>query len=1118
MSEALDKFRLFKSHHRKLVRYFAEGVVLAILLAILFLVGGRALSKLALDQLASMTNTKITDDSVDFNLDGSVEITNLQVKPDRESEHDQTILQADTVYARFGFGSILMLRPRLELVVVKDFIFNAQQDIDSGLWNVSEFELKGPGGKPGRIPEIHLQGGSLQYSKLEQGEIKVVAEMPVEARFGSDPSFDGGHRFEITTTEVAGVGRNLLKGTWRPGIFTINGGISSANIPAFGREWDADIIAGELKYDPNNAYAMKLSARGLATRGSLSGEIDTAPASAPKRGPGLFGALQWFFKRYRPLGVVDIDLERQGNFRQLDKDFKMNGTVSVKDALISDVKFPYMIDRLTGKIEFTEAGAVLDNLHGRHKQVELVINGKIEGFGTDLKSVFSIQSDKMLLDEDLYTALKLEHKRAWDDFSPTPQSLVAVNYRATRDKGKIEKVLEVDLLGTDARYRRFPYPLKNLNGRLTFSGGDIEVSDVVSQVGQRQIRINGDVRTGQDNKRKYDITIDAENAELDSVLLAALPEPQQKIYSQLGTSGLADAQVKIFTPSDSDSEAVFTANVSFKRASFEGREFPFLITDVFGQAVFTADSILIKSLEGRYGGGDVNLKGTAWPGQTMEDWGYKLELGANKIELSEDFIASFPQWLGMNIGKLQPEGRINFTAKLNKEMGTEPDYAIDLECLGNNFNLEYFPYPLRDVRGRMELTSSEIRLTNLTGRPAGLQIQDEAGTVEVSGLVLLSEQTWDRMGFMIQASDIWFDERFGNALPGKVHSSYQRFSPTGRFDLHDMRIRLTNGGQNGTDVDFEGDVTFKECGVETFATISDFNGRLQNIEVSYNTNSGFKNAAAVLDTDSFRIRGALLKDAQAQILYNESEQKWYSEKIVGDLYGGGLLANFELKKSPYTGWIYTLDTGFDNVDLERFLEDVAFYGRQLDAKAYEAIHGLSPKQQVDAQREYTKGLLGGSLCIEERLGEPGSNSGRIRLSVRDMEVGRLSPIAKLLLVLDITDQKDFAFEKMMVDSYIDTDIIDLDKFDLSGNTVAFTGSGKLDLKSRQVDLKLTARGERVAGTEPGVLESLTEGLGSGIVRMDVKGDIYDPEVTTMTLPVLEATLGIFGTPESDASQ
>jgi hypothetical protein len=36
--------------------------------------------------------------------------------------------------------------------------------------------------------------------------------------------------------------------------------------------------------------------------------------------------------------------------------------------------------------------------------------------------------------------------------------------------------------------------------------------------------------------------------------------------------------------------------------------------------------------------------------------------------------------------------------------------------------------------------------------------------------------------------------------------------------------------------------------------------------------------------------------------------------------------------------------------------------------------------------------------------------------------------------------------------------------------------------------------------------------------MDVKGDIYDPDVTTTTLPVLEATLGILGGQDEDAVQ
>jgi hypothetical protein len=1124
MSKVLDKARFFKSHHKKMVRYFTEGVILAILLGVLFVLGGRALCKVALDQLASMTGTKITDDSVDFNLDGSVVIKNLLVRPDREMEYDDAILKAETVYARFSIGSILILQPRLKEILVRDFAFNAQHDVDSGEWNVSGFQLRAPRGEPAGMPEISLQRGAFHYSKVKGGKVEVIATVPVEARLGPDETFKEGCRFIVTSAEVADAGKNTLEGTWQPGVLTISGGISSANIPAFGLAWNVQTMAGEVKYDSNNDYTMKLNMKDLSTSQKILGKEDAAQASVNERGPGLFGALQWFFNRYRPWGVIDIELERQGNLKQLDKDFKMNGTVFVKDASISDLKFPYAINNLAGQIKFTERSAVLDDLHGWHNQVELAINGRIKGFGPDLQSDFSIQSKKMLLDDDLYTALKPEHKLAWDDFSPTPQSFVATDYRVKLDgEKKAEKVLTIDLLGTNARYHRFPYPLENLRGRLVFSGGDIEISDVVSRVGQRRLTVNGQVRPDEGGRKKYDVVIDAENIPLDSVLLSALPQAQRQIYEQLGVSGFADGQVKIFTPSEGDKEADFTADVSFKQASFEGKEFPFLITNVSGEAVFTEDSILIKGLRGRYGGGNVNLTGTAWPGKTPQDWGYTLDLGAKEVELGEDFVGSFPQWLGMNLSKLQSEGQIDFTAHFDKAAGAEPDYAIDLDCLGNSINFEYFPYPLSDVRGRVELRRESIRFDNLSARTEGdVQIGSRSGAIEMDGQVILAPDGWEQMEFDVEARDIWFDERFGNALPANIGSSYRRFSPTGRFDLHGVKIGLANNSEGDKVVDFEGDVTFKNCSVETFAPITGFNARLGGVKGSYGTKTGFTSAEGVLDVDSFRIKGALLKDFHANILYNEPERKWHTKNIVGDFYGGGLTGNFELKQSTESGWMYTLDAGFDDVQLEKFLEDAAIYGRQLSPAGLEEWKeresATATGQQLAVKRFYTKGQLGGSFCLEERLGEGSSNSGRIRLSVRDMEVGRLSPISKLLLVLNLTEPTDFAFDKMLVDSYIYGNMIDFDKFDLSGESVAFTGSGKLNLKSREVDLKLTARGKRLAGTEPGILESITEGLGSGIVRMDVKGDIYDPEITTKTLPVLEATLGILGGQDEDASQ
>jgi hypothetical protein len=43
------------------------------------------------------------------------------------------------------------------------------------------------------------------------------------------------------------------------------------------------------------------------------------------------------------------------------------------------------------------------------------------------------------------------------------------------------------------------------------------------------------------------------------------------------------------------------------------------------------------------------------------------------------------------------------------------------------------------------------------------------------------------------------------------------------------------------------------------------------------------------------------------------------------------------------------------------------------------------------------------------------------------------------------------------------------------------------------------------------LESLTDSLRGAVVRVDVSGNISDPQIKTTPLPVIQDTLGILGT-------
>jgi hypothetical protein len=88
-------------------------VLIAVIWLVIILIS-RGLRQIAFSQIAKLTNTKIQAKSVDFNLNGSVFIKKLVVRPHKKHSYDDTILKAETVYARFGLGSLLLLHPRLK--------------------------------------------------------------------------------------------------------------------------------------------------------------------------------------------------------------------------------------------------------------------------------------------------------------------------------------------------------------------------------------------------------------------------------------------------------------------------------------------------------------------------------------------------------------------------------------------------------------------------------------------------------------------------------------------------------------------------------------------------------------------------------------------------------------------------------------------------------------------------------------------------------------------------------------------------------------------------------------------------------------------------------------------
>jgi hypothetical protein len=400
-----------------------------------------------------------------------------------------------TVYAQFSWASLLLLRPRVRELHMRDFVLDLQYDMDSGSWNVGDLRFANNMAASGKqsIPTLYLRGGKLRYSKVSGGESTTVCSLPIEAQFGPHDSSTGDYAFEITTSTLSGgYGDSTLKGKWRPGRFEVAGGLSSTDIPSLERAWAVDVLAADMTYDETGKYQLTVRLKDVHSK--LTPEVDAFRMVAPPiLGPSNpLSEVQQFFARYQPYGVVSaIDLSANGNLNAIDSS-SVTGVVTCKDISVCDRTFPYQIDHLTGSIVFTQSLIQLNRLFGRHAETKLVIDGWTRGSGKDQEYAYEVTSDNMVLDEKLYAALQPGPKQMWEAFSP--RGVVGVNYRMSRTSPSDRtNLLVVDLRDVSATYARFPYPLSALTGKLIIDHDDITVSNVAAENAGGRIVLNGKV-------------------------------------------------------------------------------------------------------------------------------------------------------------------------------------------------------------------------------------------------------------------------------------------------------------------------------------------------------------------------------------------------------------------------------------------------------------------------------------------------------------------------------------------------------------------------------------------------------------------------------------------------
>ena len=754
-----------------LQRLFWLGVICLAVWGFYEQAGRKLLRPIARRQIKELTGANVKISSVDFRSNCVVRMKDLVIGAKADTSDGGVILSAKTVDARFSLISLFKLQPRIKSITINDFTINARYDMDTGRWNLDLLKIKKTSDDGESLPDLKIKKGIFEVSRVADGVVETIAKAGVSGDFTGVWRNENKYKFYIETDDRYDFGKSYLRGIWesgKKGSLNMNGKFLMADSAVFGNAWDVKNLTMELEYDSTDIRIEQLEWNmGDKTEVRITGAINNYPvkpeydvklhlkdlllSAKPKADTLVYSKpvlnklgrrLRWVLEWYSPQGRGDIDIRCIGFLSELSKT-ELSGIITCKDISIRDKTFPYLIDHMTGSIEMNETGVVLNNLHGSHGDVDLNINGYTKVVDNQPEYDIQITSTNMKFDDDLYRALKTRHKKLWFIF--TPSGLARTHQRFSRSAGQERKsILTVDLVDVQAIYQHFPYPLKNLTGRVTFEPGRLVLDNVVSEYDDRRISLDGKVTETESDRPRFNITINAVDVPIDNTLMIALPANQRKFYEHFDVDALTDVEIKVF-PNEVDRRLVeYIAKISIKGTSLIYEKFPLQLTEVYLDAILTPDYIELKKMTGKSGQGRVYINGKIWPGnEGHPSPDFYLVVDANGIELNDDLLRSLPEELSLIVTPLQPSGKVNVSAILN--IGTRqenyPDYNVTIECLENSFNFERLPYPIENVTGFIRITRDEIELDNITATGAG----DGSAEVDMTKVVVNGKARY-RMG------------------------------------------------------------------------------------------------------------------------------------------------------------------------------------------------------------------------------------------------------------------------------------------------------------------------------------------------------------------------------------
>ncbi len=649
-------------------------------------------------------------------------------------------------------------------------------------------------------------------------------------------------------------------------------------------------------------------------------------------------------------------------------------------------------------------------------------------------------------------------------------TVIAQTSRAYGPNQKLRTTVGLDLAGTNALLKHWPYPLRCTAGtllvkpdRVIVDGIDVEgVTGASGSVSGSIVRASGRLEP------KLDLVVSGMRC--DQMLFASVPDPQDRWLGYLGLTGSLDGTGRIFRNHEED-RIDFWIETQLTHGRVRPYGGQFVADQITGNVSLGHDQLRIESLQGRCGSGRLTVSGSAQWGDTDAQVDLDINLAAMQIQKSLLDLWPVDNPMAKRLTALyaahRPEGWFDADLSYRVMPGRDPDYRLDMKFGELGFDLHDHHIALTKVEGGFVVTPRGIELTQW-GASFG------KGRFAATGLVGFGPRRFYDLTFDARS------ERLGpvsrTVLPDAVLSVVDGLELNGTYDIRRARLVYEPDGEHPT-FHFQGKAHLTDATATVGVPITQMNGQLE-IRATREPHSSWPRVDLKFDAQRLLAARRLASPLSLHIVTADQPDRLAIQNLHGSCYGGTLLGSGEIHLGGQG--LYQMTLVLQDVALNPFLypED------HLDPKR---SPGMSEPEAPDSS--FT-GVLAASLAIEGSSHEPTKRRGRGELEIRDANLYEVPLSLALMQILNLSLPASRSFDRASAHYLIDNDVVLFDSVRFEAPTIQIVGSGMMLYSTLELDLDLYTRNP--AGPDLGPLSDLVGVFKDELLSIHVTGTLEDP--------------------------